>query len=121
MRFLPIQYLEQLAGKAEPDKIRSVGSRNVTKIAVIKALSVANACAGSIKGKSGSGQKRRNRSIRQKAQCLTGRLHKKQLPRRDLCSVCNSAKLHLIAQNLRKKNFLSCCQRSINEKSGRYL
>ena len=49
MRFLPIQYLEQLAGKAEPDKIRSVGSRNFTKIAVIKALSVANACAGSIK------------------------------------------------------------------------
>lgn len=43
MRFLPIQYLEQLAGKAEPDKIRSVGSRNFTKIAVIKALSVANA------------------------------------------------------------------------------
>ena len=61
MRFLPIQYPEQLAGKAEPDKIRSVGSRNFTKIAVIKALSVANACAGSIKGKSGSGQKRRNR------------------------------------------------------------
>ncbi len=66
MRFLPIQSLEQLAGKAKPDKIRSVGSRNFTKIAVIKALSVANACAGSIKGKSGSGQKRRNRSIRQK-------------------------------------------------------
>ena len=36
---------------------------------------------------------------------------------RKLCSVCNSEKLHLIAQNLRKKNFLSCCQRSIHEKA----
>ncbi len=90
MRFLPIQYLEQLAGKAEPDKIRSVGSRNFTKIAVIKALSVANACAGSIKGKSGSGQKRRNRSIRQKALCLSGRLPNMLVAGRKLCSVCNS-------------------------------
>ena len=79
------------------------------------------ACAGSIKGKSGSGQKRRNRSIRQKALCLSGRLQNMLVAGRKLCSVCNSEKLHLIAQNLRKKNFLSCCQRSINEKSGRYL